>query len=348
MRLPHAGFAMADGIEQDKEEEADEFGIIARYFSPLATDTAALELHDDAAVLQPPEEQEIVVTCDALVEGVHFLKGDPPDSIGHKALAVNLSDLAAKGARPYAYLLSLSLPRETSQDWLEAFAKGLRALQEKAGIALVGGDTTASPGPPSFVITALGLVPQGQAVLRLGAKQGDRLYVSGTIGDAYLGLRLLQDPTRAQVWGLSEEDIAFLVGRYRRPEPRNDLALLVRNFAQASIDVSDGLIGDIEKLCRVSHVGARIEVNRVPFSAVVQKALRKEPALLAELITAGDDYGVVVAVPEKSAADFESEANAKAAAFTPIGEVVPADQNVRVLDAEGKPLELTHTGYSHF
>jgi thiamine-monophosphate kinase len=339
---------MVDGVERDKEKRIDEFEIIARYFAPLATDTAALGLRDDAAVLQPPEEQEIVVTCDAIVEGVHFLKGDPPDSIAHKALAVNLSDLAAKGARPYAYLLSLSLPRETSPDWLEAFAKGLRALQEEAGIALVGGDTTASPGPPSLVITALGLVPQGQAVLRLGAKQGDRLYVSGTIGDAYLGLRLLQDPASAESWGLSEEDIAFLVGRYRRPEPRNDLALLVRNFAQAAIDVSDGLVGDIEKLCQVSHVGARIETSRVPFSPAAQKALRKVPGLLVELITAGDDYGIVVAVPEKSAADFESEANAKAAAFTPIGEVLSADQKVTVVDGEGKSLELRHTGYRHF
>jgi thiamine-monophosphate kinase len=338
---------MVDGVERAKKRPG-EFEIIARYFAPLATDTGALGLKDDAAVLMVTEGHELVVTCDTIVEGVHFLKDDPPDSVGHKALAVNLSDLTAKGSRGYAYLLSLALPAEVSEHWLEGFADGLRQIQEQTGISLVGGDTTASPGPMTITITALGLVPQEQAVMRLGAKPGDRLYVSGTIGDACLGLRLLREPALAERWDLSDEDVAFLVNAYRRPGPSNDLAVLVRNFAQAAIDVSDGLVGDIGKLCQVSHVGVRIETARVPFSSAAAKALQREPDLLPDLITAGDDYGVVVAISEKSAPDFESEAEAKGAAFAFVGVLVPAEEGATAVDAQGRPIPLKHKGFSHF
>ncbi|MEX1059395.1 MAG: thiamine-phosphate kinase [Methyloceanibacter sp.] len=338
---------MVKGVERVAGERLGEFEIIARYFAPLATDAAALSLRDDAAVLRPPESQEIVLSCDTIVEGVHFLPNDPPDSIAHKALAVNLSDLAAKGARPYVYLLALALPADPSAAWLEAFAAGLRDLQSQAGIVLVGGDTTRIPGPLSITITALGLVPQGHAVLRLGAKQGDRLYVSGTIGDAHLGLRVLKQPALGRSWGFSEEDLAFVVDRYRRPLPRNDLALLIRNFAQGAIDVSDGLVGDVEKLARVSHVGALIEAARVPFSSPAQKALQREPQLLETLLTAGDDYEIVAAVPEASAASFEAEAAAKGASVTMIGRIA-GPSGVRVLGSDGKPLELGRKGFAHF
>ena len=339
---------MVKGVERVDEKYGDEFDLIASVFAPLAKDSGALGLRDDAAVLRPSEGHEIVVSCDAINEGVHFLKDDPADSIGHKALAVTLSDLAAKGARPYAYLLSLSLPRDISPDWLKGLAAGLHALQTDAGVTLVGGDTTASQGGTSIVVTGLGLVPQGHAVLRLGAKPGDRLYVSGTIGDAHLGLRLLQDPSLANTWGLSEEDVAFLVERYRRPSPRFDLALLLRNFAQASIDVSDGLVGDIDKLCQVSHVGATLMTERVPFSKAARKALASEPGLLPGLITAGDDYELVAALPERCVAAFEAEVEAKQLRFASIAEVGGGDLQVRVLDAKGEKLALSHRGFSHF
>ena len=338
---------MAERVE-DKTRLPGEFELIARIFAPLAKDTGALGLKDDAAVLMVTEGHELVVTCDTLVEGVHFLKDDPADSVGHKALAVNLSDLTAKGARGHAYLLSLALPPDIALEWLESFAAGLRALQDRTGISLVGGDTTASPGPLTITITALGLVSHQHAVMRLGAKPGDRLYVSGTIGDAYLGLRLLREPGRAEAWGLSGEDVAFLVDCYRRPGPNNDLAILIRNFAQASIDVSDGLVGDIDKLCQVSHVGARIEAARVPFSAAARKVLAREPRLLAALITAGDDYGVVVAVSDKSGPGFESEAAGKGSPFTRVGTVAPLEEGFRVVDEKGDALELKHKGFSHF
>ncbi|MGH6865490.1 MAG: thiamine-phosphate kinase [Methyloceanibacter sp.] len=325
-----------------------EFELIARFFAPLATDTAALGLRDDAAVLMVSEGHELVVTCDTLVEGVHFLKDDPPDSIGHKALAINLSDLAAKGARPCAYLLSLALPAETRPAWLDGFAAGLRGMQESCGIALIGGDTTASPGPLIITITALGLVGHGHAVLRLGAKPGDKLYVSGTIGDAYLGLRLLKDARLGRTWRLSKEDAGYLIDRYRRPGVRNDLILLVRNFAQAAIDVSDGLVLDVEKLCEVSHIGAVIEAERAPLSAAARKVLNAEPALRAEIITAGDDYEVVAAIPENSAAAFESEAEAKGARFSLIGVLVSPEEGVTVIDGAGRPLKLKRKGFRHF
>lgn len=339
---------MVNGVEHVEKKHEDEFDLIARVFAPLAKDSGALGLRDDAAVLRPPEGHEIVVSCDAINEGVHFLKDDPADSIGHKALAVTLSDLAAKGARPYAYLLSLSLPRDIATDWIEDLAAGLGALQDRAAVALVGGDTTASLGGVSLVVTGLGLVPQGHAVLRLGAKPGDRLYVSGTIGDAYLGLRLLRDATLAQTWGLSEDDVAFLVERYRRPSPRFDLALLVRNFAQASIDVSDGLVSDIEKLCHCCHVQTTLMVERVPFSQAARKALAREPGLLPALITAGDDYELVVAIPERSAAGFEAELGSKQLRITAIGEVTAGDARVIVRDSKGEDIAISHRGYSHF
>lgn len=328
--------------------EEGEFDIIARIFAPLARETGALGLRDDGAVLMVTEGHELVVTCDTLVEGVHFLKDDPAESVGHKALAVNLSDLTAKGARGYTYTLSLALPTDTSTEWLEGFAAGLRDVQAQTGISLIGGDTTASPGPRTITITALGLVSHQHAVLRLGAKPGDRLYVSGTIGDAYLGLRLLREPELAKTWGLTDENVAVLVDRYRRPAASGTLAILVRNFAQAAIDVSDGLVGDTEKLCEVSHVGARIEAAHVPFSGPAQKVLSHEPGLLPTLMTAGDDYGVVVAVSEKSAPGFESEAEANGAAFTRLGTVLPAEEGLTVLDGKGHPLELKHKGFRHF
>ena len=339
---------MVEDVERVEGGRLGEFDLIARYFAPLATEAAALGLRDDAAVLRPPEGQEIVLSCDTIVEGVHFLKDDPPGSIGHKALAVNLSDLAAKGARPYVYLLSLSLPAGTAATWLEAFASGLGELQKLSGIGLVGGDTTATPGPLSVTVTALGLVPQGHAVLRLGAKQGDRLYVSGAIGDAYLGLRVLKHPALGRFWGFSDDDTAFVVDRYRRPKPRNDLALLVRNFAQAAIDVSDGLMGDIEKLARVSHGGALIEASRVPFSPAAQKALEREPALLEALVTAGDDYEIVAAVPEASARYFEAEALGKKLSVTMIGRVDGSSGEARLLGPDGNTVKLDARGFSHF
>ena len=325
-----------------------EFDIIARYFAPLATDSSALSLRDDAAVLRPPEGLEIVLACDTVIEGVHFLSEDPPESVGHKALAVNLSDLAAKGARPYVYLLALSLTsKQVAPDWLEAFAAGLGALQQRSGISLAGGDTTKTPGPLSITITALGLVPHGHAALRHGAKRGDLLYMTGTIGDAHLGLLLLKQPELAGKWRLSEDDVAFLVGRYREPEPRNAIAIPLRNLASAAIDVSDGLVGDVGKLAAVSHVGAVIEAARVPLSPSARKAVASDPKLLEALLTGGDDYEIVASVPEASASSFEAEIRTKDEIVTQIGHIEARD-GTRVLGEGGRTIKLSNRGFAHF
>jgi len=337
-------------MAKDKKREGrlDEFSLIARYFAPLATAPEALGLRDDAAVLALPAGQELVISCDTIVEGVHFLKDDPPETIGHKALAVNLSDLAAKGARPYAYLLALTLPNEPNEQWLEKFTGGLRALQDEAGIALVGGDTTRGSGPLSLTITALGLVPQGTSVPRRGAKAGDRVFVTGTIGDSYLGLRLLQQPDLANTWALTKDEIAFLIRRYRQPEPRGALAIVVRNCAESAIDVSDGLVGDIEKLCRVSHVCAEIGLDLVPLSAPGRKAVAKDRDLLERMIVAGDDYEIAAAVPSVRSAKFEAEAAQCGVAVAAIGTIQAGEGDVTVLDREGRPITLTCKGFSHF
>jgi thiamine-monophosphate kinase len=325
-----------------------EFDIIARYFAPLATDSSALSLRDDAAVLRPPEGLEIVLACDTVIEGVHFLSEDPAESVGHKALAVNLSDLAAKGARPYVYLLALSLTsKQVDPDWLEAFAAGLGALQRRSGISLAGGDTTKTPGPLSITITALGLVPHGHAALRHGAKRGDLLYMTGTIGDAHLGLLLLKQPELAGKWRLSEDDVAFLVGRYREPKPRNAIAIPLRNLASAAIDVSDGLVGDVGKLAAVSHVGAVIEAARVPLSPSARKAIASDPKLLEALLTGGDDYEIVASVPEASASSFEAEIRTKDEIVTQIGHIEARD-GTRVLGEGGRTIKLSDRGFAHF
>jgi thiamine-monophosphate kinase len=224
----------------------------------------------------------------------------------------------------------------------------LRTLQSEAGIALAGGDTTHAPGPLSITITALGLVPQGHAVLRRGAKRGDRLYVTGTIGDAYLGLRALTEPSLARGWGFSDEDLAHVIERYRRPRPHNELAVILRNFAQSAIDVSDGLAGDVGKLASVCHVGAVIEAGRVPLSQAAERAVRHEPRLLAALLNAGDDYEIVAAVPGASGAAFEAEARRKGVALTEIGRLESPEAGLLVLGPDGKALKLDSGGYAHF
>jgi thiamine-monophosphate kinase len=338
---------MINGVEHDKREHLGEFEIIARYFAPLAKNPAALGLLDDAAVLAVPEGHELVLTTDTIIESVHFLAGDPPASIGYKALAVNLSDLAAKGARPEAYLLDLALADPPSAAWLENFAAGLRALQDEADIDLVGGDTSSTPGPMSITITALGLVPLGEAVLRRGAMAGDRVCVSGTIGDAALGLRLLRDPRLAARWKLSDAESEFLIDRYRRPLARITLAKPLRDCGRAAIDVSDGLVGDLHKLCKCSGVSAVVDAERVPLSAAATKALAADPSLLPVLLTAGDDYEILAAMEQRHESAFEAEAGEHGVAVTAIGTIEPGAGAVTVMH-NGAPLELGHTGFAHF
>ena len=323
-----------------------EDSLIARYFKPLATDAGAFELNDDAAVLKALGD-DIVVTTDALVEGVHFLADDPPDTIAQKALRVNLSDLAAKGATPAGFVLSLAL-RTVDESWLAAFARGLGADVSNFKCPLLGGDTVSTPGPLMISITAFGRVPPDSMVHRSGAKPGDHVVVSGTIGDAALGLDILK---RGRVAGALAGDAAardLLVGRYRVPQPRNALASTVRVHAHAAMDVSDGLAGDLAKLCRVSDVSAVIDLKSVPLSNAASAAIAAGAVGMAEIISGGDDYEILCAIPQGALEEFVAAAQAAGVAVSPIGTFIAGDSPPKWLDAQGQELPLTRTSYSHF
>jgi len=323
-----------------------EDSLIARYFKPLATDAGAFGLNDDAAVLKALGD-DIVVTTDALVEGVHFLADDPPDTIAQKALRVNLSDLAAKGATPAGFVLSLAL-RKVDEAWLAAFARGLGADAADFHCPLLGGDTVSTPGPLMISITAFGRVPPDKMVHRSGARPGDHVVVSGTIGDAALGLDILKRGRVAEALAGNDAARDLLVGRYRVPQPRNALASAVRAHAHAAMDVSDGLAGDLAKLCRVSGVSAVIDLKSVPLSKAASTVLAAGTVGTAEIISGGDDYEIVCAIPQGALEAFVAAAQAAGTAVSLIGTFIAGESPPKWLDAEGKEQPLTRTSYSHF
>lgn len=316
--------------------------LIARYFAPLATHPGALGLSDDASFIAPPPGAEIVLKTDAIIGGVHFFAEDDAACVAQKALRVNLSDLAAKGAKPLGYLLSLALPKGIGEDWIARFTQGLCEDAERYGCPLFGGDTDRTPGPIMISVAMFGNLPAGSMVRRAGARPGDLVFVSGTIGDAALGLALRQGVEAK----LSEAQRAHLASRYLLPQPRNGLAEAVRTHASASMDISDGLAGDFAKLCRVSQVAAEIEVAKVPLS----EAARVMAADLAMLITAlsgGDDYEIVCTVPPEKAASFRAAAAGAGVPVTEIGRVT-AGEGARFLKADGEPLAFDRASFSHF
>jgi thiamine-monophosphate kinase len=320
--------------------------LIARYFKPLATDPGALGLVDDAAILQAHGE-DIVVTTDAVVAGVHFLPDDPPDTVARKALRVNLSDLAAKGATPAGFVLTLALQR-ADETWLAAFARGLGEDATHYGCPLLGGDTVSTPGPLTISITAFGRVPPGKMVHRSGARPGDYVMVTGTIGDATLGLDLLRGGAVAAALADDVASREVLVGRYRVPQPRNALALGVRDYASAAMDVSDGLAGDLAKLCAASGASAVIDAPRVPTSAVAAALLGRGVTGIEALISGGDDYELLCTVADAHREDVADAARSAGVALTAIGRIVAAPGAPRFLDAEGREIALARLSYSHF
>lgn len=322
--------------------------LIAHYFRPLATHPAALGLADDAAAITPPAGHDLVLKTDGLIAGVHFFPDDPPDGVARKALRVNLSDLAAKGAAPLGFLLAIALPKDVPEQWLAGFATALGADAAAYRCPLLGGDTDSTPGPISISIAAFGTVPTGTMVKRSGAASGDRLFVSGTIGDAALGLRLRRDPATAQRWALDAALSEHLVARYRVPQPRTALAEAVRANASAAIDVSDGLAADLTKLCRVSGVAADIEAALVPLSPAAARALGADAGLIEPILTGGEDYEILCAVPPATATRFRAAAEQAGVPVTEIGRIVAGSAAARFLDGAGRPLSFARPGYSHF
>ncbi len=309
-----------------------EFDLIARHFAPLAG-PGSLGLTDDAALLTPPPGRQLVISADALVAGVHFFPHDPADLIARKLLRVNLSDLAAMGATPWCYLLTLSAPRDTPETWFASFAAGLAADQQEFGITLVGGDTTSTPGPFSLTATVMGHVAPGQALRRSGARSGDGIWVTGTVGDAALGLLARQG-------SLPDPDF-YLRDRYLIPRPR--LGLPLSGIATAAMDVSDGLVQDLGHLCRASALGAVIQVTQVPLSPQAARADN-----LPKCLTGGDDYELLLAVPPGREAALRAACASGNVAITQIGYFTSDPGGVSVLASDGTAMHLPIQGWSHF
>ncbi|WP_374570220.1 thiamine-phosphate kinase [Phenylobacterium sp.] len=314
------------------DQPPDEFGQIARLFRPLARGAPeALDLLDDAAVIPQRPGFDLVVTKDAVVEGVHFPKGERPELIARKLLRVNLSDLAAKAAEPWGYFLAVSWPPAAGWPARQAFASGLATDGEAYGLTLLGGDTTSTPGPLTASVTMLGWVPAGAMVRRSGARPGDKLMVSGPIGDGWLGLR-------AALGELDDPD-GYLAGRYRLPEPRVDLRQALLDHASAAADVSDGLIADAGHIAEASGVGLRMDLDLAPLSDAARAWLDRQPdraAARLRLASGGDDYQVVCTAPA---------ADAHALGLTVIGEVT-AEPGLAVV-AGGERIDPGPGGWRH-
>ncbi|MQT13697.1 thiamine-phosphate kinase [Segnochrobactrum spirostomi] len=325
-----------------------EVELIARYLAPLATDPGADRLTDDAAVMPADPDHDLVVTTDALAAGIHFFADDPPDAIARKALRVNLSDLAAKGAAPRGYLLTLALPADWREDWLAAFVGGLAADQAEFACPLLGGDTLRAPSGLVVSVTAFGTVEKGGAVRRGHAQAGDRLFVTGTIGDAALGLKLRLDPASEARWGLSSAEAEHLHDRYLLPRPRVPAAEAVRRFARAAMDVSDGLVGDLDRLCRASGVGATLHAAAVPQSPAAHRAVAADADALRTVLTGGDDYEILATVAPERADAFSAACAAAGVPATEIGRIETAGAPLRVINADGNVLSLGSGRFEHF
>jgi thiamine-monophosphate kinase len=328
-----------------REDMSAEDRLIARFFAPLATHPGALALSDDAAFVTPPKGSDLVLKTDAIIGGVHFFPDDAAQAVGSKALRVNLSDLAAKGARPLGFLLSLAIPAAIDEAWLADFAEGLRGDTVLFDCPLFGGDTDRTPGPTTISIAMFGSVPEGTMVRRAGARPGDRVFVTGTIGDAVLGLALRKEA--GPKWKLSDPQRKHLISRYLLPQPRNALAETVRAHASAAMDVSDGLAGDFAKLCRASGVAARIDVGKVPLSEAAKTVVSGDAAMLETALSGGDDYEIVCTVPGVKADSFCTAAKKVGVDVTDIGEIV-AGSGARFEKADGKALTFTRASFSHF
>ena len=328
------------------DEPSAEDRLIARYFAPLATHPGAFGLVDDAAAITPPPGCDLVLKTDGVIAGVHFFPDDPPDTIGRKALRMNLSDLAAKGAKPLGFLIALALPAKIDEAWVAAFAAELGDDAKRYACPLLGGDTDRTPGPIAAAVTAFGAVPSGAMVRRSTAKAGDSVVVTGSIGNSALGVRLRKDQSLARRWRLDDAMQAHLKQRYLLPQPRNVLAEAVLHHASAAMDISDGLAGDLAKLCRTSSVAADVDIARVPLSDAARAAVSADPDALEAALTGGDDYEILLTLAPDKLGAFSADAKKAGVAIAEIGRIA-AGQGAHFL-RDGKPLIFARASYSHF
>ena len=322
---------------------AGEFETIRRLLAPLAHPEWGRGLQDDVAVVPSRPGHDLVLTKDVIVEGVHFLPSDPLDTVARKLMRVNLSDLAAKGAEPFGYLLACHWSARCGWPERMTFVDGLRADQKAFGVALLGGDTVVTPGPASFSMTLLGWTPKGRTVGRDGARPGDLVFVTGAVGDGWLGLQAAQGRL-----SLAPDRLAALIEHYRTPTPRLEFAAAIRDFATASIDISDGLIADLGHLADTSEVGIEIDLEATPRSAAAQawyEGRVDEQAALASLVTGGDDYEIAFTARPADEGTLRREAEKRHLRLTRLGQVVTG-QGV-VARFAGQPVPIDRPGFTH-
>lgn len=325
-----------------------EFDIIRDFFAPLTTGNhGSLGLTDDAAVLGLPAGKELAITADTLVCDVHFRRNDPARTVAHKLLAVNLSDLAAMGATPYAYTLAVAWPGDLDLEWIKDFAAGLGAAQEHWRIDLVGGDTVRTPGPMTLNLTAFGFIETGRALTRSSVCDGDRLFVSGSLGDAALGLRVLQGELAPD----NTADRHHLIERYQQPTPRIALGGRLIGTANAAIDISDGLLADVGHMARASGVDIQVNAGELPLSEPAEKLISGTPELLKAAYAGGDDYELVFAVPADRSLNFANLSRELKLPITEIGHAMKCrgdNATVKLMGTDEVEINVTRTGYRHF
>lgn len=325
-----------------------EAAIIKHFFAPLAAGfEGAFGLRDDAAAITPPPGFDLVVTVDAIAASVHFFPDDAAADIGWKALAVNVSDLIAKGAAPHAYVMSVAFPDPPDTSWLIGFVTGLAEAQRAYGISLAGGDTDRRPGPLSVTITAFGFVPTGRIVRRATASPGDHIFVSGTLGDSALGLKLRWEAVSGTPFTVSGSHRNDLLGRYFRPRPPLALAPVLRDYATASMDISDGLIKDLTRLANASGAGALIDTQTFPLSDAARAVVALNSSELATIATGGDDYQVLATVHPANVTAFVAAAKDAGVPVTQVGRIVEGS-SVVALGPNGAPITFPKSGYDHF
>ena len=323
-------------------DELGEFERIRRFFAPLAG-PGGLGLVDDAALVDCAPGRRLVITADAIVAGVHYLPDDPPDLVARKLLRVNLSDLAAMGARPLYYILTTALPAQLGPEWLAGFAEGLAEDQRRYGIDLLGGDSVGTTGPAVLSLTAIGEVAAGEEIRRSGARPGDLVWASGSIGDAFLGLGVL----RGGHPDLSRQHRDYLVGRFRLPEPRTELGPRLCGAAHAMIDVSDGLLADLGHICETSGTAAIVEIARLPLSPAARAIVESSRDILPRLAAAGDDYELLFAAPAGASEAIVALSSLLQIPVTEIGRI-EAGTGLRLVDDAGRSIPVEATGYRHF
>ena len=334
-----------------------EFETIFKYFTPLSKGiSGSLDLKDDGAIIDLGGEQMMVLSSDACVEEVHFPKGTPPDIIARRCLRVNLSDLAAMGAVPLAYTHTLILPKNIDESWFEKYSEGLKIDQNIFKVHLIGGDTVSTSGPITVSITTVGRVKKGLGLKRSNALNGDRLYLTGPIGDAYLGLKIL----KGEFKDIHQKAKDYLVERYYLPTPRLEEADLIKSYTSAATDISDGLLGDLGHMCNCSNLLAFIDSSKIPLSKAAQAVLKSLPpkeqkALFDEMITAGDDYELILSISPDKCEDAEFSAQTHNFEIHPIGHMGFRNKDddespskvVTVVNENGEKQKFKRVGYEH-